>query len=629
MLCFSTYAEDIVEIDDFDVTEEYLQRIHNDLNVVSDIDIPAIKNRSQGPRLAVKQFKFHDFHEHPEQGITRDIIEAKAEELRRQYMGEDEDFAEGYSRQELTELADYLHAIDKSIDKPIDKPIDKQSSGENAIGVEHLEGLLSIIRSHKDRRSITYGELEAITDALTLYYRQQGLFLAQVQLPAQDVKDGIIYLSVQEGILGKTVVTNNKKYTAKLLQRPFKKQLKKPVNSADIEEALYLLNDFPGLDLNSYFEAGDAPGETTLNLSVRDEDAFRFNIRADNHGSRFTGKRRLYLVADWHNPLGIGDELTLGYLNSFSPDNSKLGQFSYSLPVVGVRTWLSFSADYNDFSLADNNANSVIKSLGLHGTNRVFEVSLDHKMTRSRAFNLSLGGSLTDKESDVGSSIVFPDSGEHTQGIELNLSVDALGSKTKMLNVANAKFHYGSFVDDREIGDRKDNDFYIINLQTHSLLFLPVTNLSPRLIVNSRWQYSDQALPGFEQLTLGGPNAVRAFESRDFSADQGVYLGAELFADLPSFLNPRIGNDYLNNILDVGLFVEGAYGSTRISPLQTDNLGDEWAHLAGAGLILKVNWRSWLTSQISFSRAISGDASSSDIDVDDDINTFIDVNLAF
>ena len=59
-------------------------------------------------------------------------------------------------------------------------------------------------------------------------------------------------------------------------------------------------------------------------------------VRTDNHGSKFTGDQRLYVVADWYNPTGIGDSLTFGFLQSFSPEESQLGQLNYSSSKVAI-----------------------------------------------------------------------------------------------------------------------------------------------------------------------------------------------------------------------------------------------------------------------------------------------------
>src|SRR5690554_7134528 len=89
-----------------------------------------------------------------------------------------------------------------------------------------------------------------------------------------------------------------------------------------------------------------------------------------------------------------------------------------------------------------------------------------------------------------------------------------------MLNTANFTVQYGSFKTPVKTG--QDKDFIKGTLDTGSLFFIPIpfSDNYTRLITNTKIQYSDSALPSFEQFSLGGANAVRAFKVGGFSADK-------------------------------------------------------------------------------------------------------------
>ncbi|SFC36142.1 Hemolysin activation/secretion protein [Microbulbifer thermotolerans] len=574
-----------------DVTRDFLQRTQEREDPNLNTDIPEIARRNHGPRITVKKFRFHRLEEYPEFGITREVVEQLAEELRVKFMKEDQILAGGYTKENLEELALLLDSMNAQY-------------APEELGAAQLRKLVSIIEKQNAERGLSYGDLEEIAAELTRFYRRQGLFLAQVQIPAQEVENGVVTLTVQEGLLGQVAAEGNRKYSLEQLAIPFEDQRGKLVDHKSIEEGLYLLNDLPSLNVTGYFSPGDNPGETKLNLKVRDENPWRAVTRLDNHGSAFTGDQRSFTSVDWLNPLGIGDALTIGYLKSTNADNldsdfgSDLAQFRYSLPLFGPRTRLQFSADYNEFSLQDlKDPNNVVNLLNIEGVNESYALSVDHKFRRSRDFNLTGSFSLTNKKSDLNAIIELPEPGDHVYGGEVGFYVDSLSNGTvPMLNILNAKIQYGEH--QKEVDPERGNDFTKFALETSSLFFvpLPFTDTQSRLILKSRWQYSDSSLPAFEQFSLGGASGVRAFDVRDFSADRAGLLSAEWYFDFPDALNPRIFDYRLNDILQVALIADGGYGV--VNNYEQD-IHDDWAGLSGAGLLFKLSWEESFASQIS------------------------------
>lgn len=56
-------------------------------------------------------------------------------------------------------------------------------------------------------RDVNLAELQALAQAITAQYREHGYFLAQAIVPVQQVKDGVVEISVIEGRLGQVNVT--------------------------------------------------------------------------------------------------------------------------------------------------------------------------------------------------------------------------------------------------------------------------------------------------------------------------------------------------------------------------------------------------------------------------------------
>jgi len=584
-------------INEVDVTKDYLQRTFEAEDPNLNTEIPEISQRNQGPRITVKEFQFHRLEEYPEFGIEREKIEQMAEELRVKFMKEDKILASGYTVENLEELAVLLGNMNAQFNP-------------NGLGPAELKKLVSVIEKQNKERGLSYGDLEDIAAELTNFYRRQGLFLAQVQIPAQDVENGMVTLTVQEGLLGQVVAEDNEDYSDEKLAEPFDEQRGHLVNHENIEEGLYLLNDLPGLNVTGYFSAGDNPGETKLNLKVREADSWRASFRADNHGSLYTGSERVYATVDWLNPLGIGDALTLGYLKS-NPESdedygSDLGQLRYSFPLFGPRTRLEISADHNEFSLFnEEDDNDLVNRLEISGVNKSYALSLDHKFRRSRDFNLTGSFGLTEKKSDLDGIIEFTN--DHVYGGEVGIYMDSLSNGSlSMLNVLSATAQYGEHQNTVEEG--RGDDFNKLAINTSSLIFLPMpfTDDHSRLIVKGRAQYSKSNLPGFEQLSLGGANGVRAFSARDFSADMGAVVSAEWYVNFPEFMNPILFNQRLNDIFQVALIADVGYGYVNN---YEDTVEDDWARFSGGGMLFKMNWSDRFSSKVSVAWPIMSNSS--------------------
>lgn len=589
----AAFEQDLPTIDDDALNGEFERRTKEARDPNLDADIPEVSSREIGPRISVKKIQFHRLEQYPEFGITREEVEALAESLRSKYMQEDKVLAAGYTVENLEELALLLDGMGARFNA-------------EQLGPQQLRKLVNVIGRQNAQRGLNYADLEDIAAQLTRFYREQGLFLAQVQIPAQEVKDGIVTFTVQEGILGQIAVHDNQVYSAERLASAFDGQKGKLVNREDIEESLYLLNDLPSSNVTGYFSPGDNPGETKLNLKVRDESSWQVVSRLDNHGSIFTGDSRLYTAMDWFNPTGIGDSLTVGFLKSASDANSdlvvgsQLGQFKYSLPAFSPRTRFQISADYNEFDIGNvEDPGDTINYLDISGVNESYAMTLDHKFRRSREFNITGSVSVTDKKTDLSARI--PLVGDHAVGGELGVYFDKLsGGAVPMLNMVNMKIQYGDIknLDPEQSADGRDEEFEKLAVDTSSLLFLPMpfTDDKSRLIIKSRWQYSEQQLPAFEQFSLGGANGVRAFEVRDFSSDQAALLSAEWYPALPDAINTKVFGSRLSELLQFAVIADAAYG---VSTYYDERSTDDWGALSGAGLLLKLNWKDSWSAQVS------------------------------
>lgn len=318
-LCSTAVRAGFLEMPDTSEVPEYERD-----SLLLDLDVPALRDRDPnpeaGPRLNVKEFRVQGLVEYPELGITRQEIIKRVEKIRFDMMDEGKLLDSGYTPEEIAQVSDLVAQIEK------------ETEGRHVTPVE-VQKLVFLIREQRRKRGITLGMIETVADTITHYYRERGFILAKAYIPKQHVRDGVVTLTLLLGDMGEVAVQNNHRYSEKQIKRIFNSSLGKPVSNTGVEENLYLVNDLPGLSATGYFEPGAQIGDTKLNVNVTREKRFSSNVRLDNHGSELTGLYRAYADFYWNNPSGLGDQVQLGVLESFQPDNSLYGSFRYSLPV--------------------------------------------------------------------------------------------------------------------------------------------------------------------------------------------------------------------------------------------------------------------------------------------------------
>lgn len=523
-------------------------------SLLKDLDIPGVRDRDpdpeSGPRLNVTRFKLEGIVEYPELGITRADIDKLIEEIRYDLMQEFNVQESGFTEQEIEDVSKLLVEIEE------------ETQGRHVTELE-LQRLIWLVRDQRSRRGITLGQIETVADRITRFYRERGFILAKAYIPQQQVRDGIVTLTLLLGALGEVDLVGGDLYSEQVLTSVFDEWVTLPVTDSTIEESLYLLNDFPGITVAGYFEPGAQVGDTRLNLNLVSENRFEGSLRMDNHGSEETGVRRLYGEVKLNNPLGNADQLLFGVLYGYDPNNTKYFQLRYSTKLFAPRLSLSIGATTNDFVLGPGNSETV-DNLDLTGNTKQSDISTTYRIKRSRTSSLyaKFGYEKIESELRVG---LFSDGGDVglddiVENYLLTFSFDLLNEEAKSLHQGNLSLLTGSFDEGAEIG--QDENYSILRVDYSLLTFwqLPLIDSGTRLIYRGSMQYTDSALSSINQYALAGPTRVRAYQSNQFSADSAIYLGVDWIFNAPGFLDLEIGGVNLRSVVRPFLFVDASWG---------------------------------------------------------------------
>ena len=514
-------------------------------SMLLDLDIPSVRERDPdpdaGPRLNVKAFRLQGLVEFPKLGITRQGLIDRVEGIRFDLMKEGQMTKSGYTLDELGEVSDLIAEIEEQTDK-------------EHVGPLEVQKLVFLVREQRRKRGVTVGLVETVADEITRYYRERGFILAKAYIPKQQVRDGVVTLTLLLGELGEINIENNNGKSNRLISQAFSKRLHEPVTSWNIEESLYFVNDIPGLSARGFFSPGSQVGDTKLNVNVTDIRRFDMNFRIDNHGSKNTSENRVYTDFFWYNPTGAGDELHIAVLNSFAPATSTFGSLRYSRFLRNPRWRTSAGYSLNEF-LSRNT--QIQNSQFFKGTSAVADISLAYHFKRSRVKNYSANIKLTDVATTLDAGI---DTEQSMQKISFGFNFDLLNQKRRQLYAGGLQLHVSQFERDSGFGLETGNEAQLgFDISRLSFPNIPFTKIPTRLLLKTSGQFAGKALSNLNQVSLTGAQKARGFDSNTLQTDDGIYFGADWFFSLAKTEKKFFGQT-LDDVIQPYIFTDVSWG---------------------------------------------------------------------
>jgi len=349
-------------------------------------------------------------------------------------------------------------------------------------------------------------------------------------VPAQDVVSGIVTIKVVEARLGEVRIDgaglplrfDRARITGTLTAR---QQPGQPLRLDDLERAVALLNDTPGLRASAVLAAGRLPGETDLVLKPVDQPLWSGNVQLDNQSARATGRNRLSANYALDDPSGSGDQLLFGG-HSTGAGNEFIA-LGYSLPLGhdGWRAGVNASAlRYRlGHEFASLDANGSAQTLGLHARyallrSRARNVSLTLALDRRDFLNRANGQVVSDKRLTGFSVAAAGDWGDDFGGGGQMLWGVNLGHGKVDLS-ANPAHAAADQAGPRSAGAYSRLAWNLGRLQ----------QLGERSAfwVGASGQAASKNLDSADKLGLGGAYGVRAYPSLEGSGDSGWLASAE------------------------------------------------------------------------------------------------------
>jgi hemolysin activation/secretion protein len=446
------------------------------------------------------------------------------------------------------------------------------------------ESVLREIGARYVGRELGLPDLEALRDEVTLAYVDRGFVTSGAVIPDQSVAGRTLVIDVIEGRLEDIRVETDGHYRERHLRARLERSAGPPVNVARLEEALQVLQQDEHIrSVEAALVPGRRPGESILQVRVREREPWRLLLAGDDYVSPSIGTGSGTALASYANLIGVGDVLSAQYQGSSGLDDARAAfatpftRWDTRIELDVRRTWSEVVEDpFDDLDIeAETETYGVTLAQPVWRSRSVLgELFVTGEWRRSESFLLGEPTSFVPGPDDgVAEIAVLRFGGEG--GYRSPSQVLALRS---MVSVGLDAF--GSTINS---GDTPDSRFVAWLLQLQAARRLPW--LEAQIVGTVELQLSDQPLLGLEQFSIGGRYTVRGYRENQLVRDQGVAGGVELRIPLPLPAGERF-----RPTLQIAPFVDAgrSWNADRSSP------GDQKLVSVGVGALLGLDDRARL-----------------------------------
>uniref|UniRef100_UPI000D3794B9 ShlB/FhaC/HecB family hemolysin secretion/activation protein n=1 Tax=unclassified Variovorax TaxID=663243 RepID=UPI000D3794B9 len=390
----------------------------------------------------------------------------------------------------------------------------------------------------------TLKDVEAARDALLAAYQAAGYQSVYVELPEQQVTQGVVFLQVNETRVGRVRVVGAE-YSSPLDVREQVPALKEGgvPDFTRAQAQLAALNRGPKRQVMPLVRQGSLPGTMDVDLKVDDANPWRASVGLNNDHSADTRKLRASASLGHDNLWQMGHSASLSFFGA-PQDLSQTQVFSasYNAPLAGTRWALEANAYVSDSNVATVGGTSVLgkgHSVGLKAVYTVpdagdwwhaFSVGIDFKNNKEALQLKGTGDTVPLKYAPLTLAYTGLRQGEKSQlGVGLSLVVGTSSS-----------FRYGS---DWAAFDYKryksSPSFMVLKADLNGTRSFEG---GQQLAWRFNAQMTDSPLVSSEQIAAGGMNSVRGYLSAEATGDYGVVGSVELRSQPLTFLGSAVEN---------------------------------------------------------------------------------------
>lgn len=397
---------------------------------------------------------------------------------------------------------------------------------------------LHALYAGKSGTMVSLADIYGLAAALTRKYRDDGYILTQVVVPPQTIEKGIVHLRAVEGFLHRIDVENGDGDLDKPLDSLVYKYLgriqrKGPLNGAELERALLLINDIPGVHARAILSPSKtATGGSDLQV-ILFRKGYDGEISVDNFGTRYMGPVQYNVTASLNSQIIRSNE-KLTVQGIFAPDNHGQKELlylslSYLQPLGASGTTLQLTG-----TDTTTHPGYLLEEFDVKGTATSLAGTYSYPFVRSR--NINLNGHATFDYHDISTTTnLVGDSkrADHLRALRIGGRFQALDTVFGPA-FSIAEFEWSRGLDILEASraglatlSRPSGvpTFTKINAELQRLQHI-IDGVN--LLTSIKGQMTRTALLSSEQFGIGGTSYGRGYDPSEITGDRGFSGKVEL-----------------------------------------------------------------------------------------------------
>ncbi|NGX59656.1 MAG: Heme/hemopexin transporter protein HuxB [Chlamydiae bacterium] len=440
------------------------------------------------------------------------------------------------------------------------------------------------------KKGLSKEDLLEIKKEIILYYRDNCRPVVTVEIPKQDITDGVLQILVTEGRLGKFCAVCNEWFCD---ERILSYMCLCP---GDVIDADILLNDVAWANRNPFratdvvFTPGECEGTTDIELRTRDRFPLRAFVGGDNQGTSTLGNTRLFAGFQWGNFFNLDDVFSYQYTTTTHWRRLHAHSLQYYSPLPWRHEFTAFggyakvkvpipgSLQLKGESI-QGSGRYTIPFKPLYGpTAHNFTFGFDFKNTNNNL--LFLGENLIPTVTSTINLFQLVAAYDHfimCDRTEWAFFIELFGSPGKWLpDQSNSDYEkLRPHARNRYVYGRVEGRFVYHDIGGYSVA------------LQARGQGSHETLLPSEQYGLGGAETVRGYDERTFLADSAFNFNAELRSRA---LKVFCGGKRLCNLNDELIFLAFIdYGIGKNWHSSNGDKKSDWLLGIGPGLRYAIN----------------------------------------
>ncbi|MDO9106870.1 MAG: ShlB/FhaC/HecB family hemolysin secretion/activation protein [Methylovulum sp.] len=378
----------------------------------------------------------------------------------------------------------------------------------------------------------TVDDVEKARQTLEAVYKDQGYPTVLVDIPEQDVVEGLVRLQVLEGTIERLKITGSRYfYLGKIRDKvPALAAGQVPYMPKVQEQVGELGEESPDRQVTPIFRAGTTPGKTEVELRVKDALPLHGSLEMNGRNSESTSRSRLIGSIRYDNLWQSFHSASLQY--QVSPENAdevEVWSGTYVLPTGWADTRLAM---YGIGISSNTQLGTNVGGLSVVGTGAIYGAHLIKPLPGINAYNHSLTVGFDYKSFNQG--ITQQGQDQQTSPISytpLQIGYDGSWRYPGALTSLSSAVHFsvrGIGNDQQEFEDRRFKASAAYAYFTTDLKHVRDLPRDLRLATRASGQVTDSPLISNEQFAVGGQQSVRGYHQTQQLGDDGINLSIEL-----------------------------------------------------------------------------------------------------